>query len=107
MRGGRTTGLAYAHTDTRKQQLNEVLRKPASCGHHRPKRQRPCDQPYSIALWPVGIAGYGNTQERVENGKGQPRHQADLGVAQFQVTADVLRKNVDDLPVEKIEDIDD
>ena len=105
MRRRRATRLAHAHANPRQQQLDEILRQSAQGSHGRPDRQRTADQP-----WPVGGRAIRETrdrqaQDRVEQCEGQARHQADLRIAQTQFEPDRLGQDVDDLPIDEIEDV--
>src|SRR3546814_12344364 len=48
-----------------------------------------------------------NAEQRIEDRERRPREQAEFGVGQAEVRLDRLGQDVDDLPVEEIEDIDD
>ena len=107
MRRRCATRLAYPHADPREQQLDEVLRQPAQRGHGRPDRQRAADQPGAVGRCPVREPRDRQAEHGVEQREGETGHQADLRIAQPQFEPDRFGKDIDDLPVDEIEDIDD
>ena len=107
MGGGRAARLADADADAREQQLDEILREPAQGRHHGPDGQRQRDQAHAVGPVPVGIARDRNAEQRIEDREGRSRQQAELRVAEPQIALDRLGEDIDDLPVEEVEDIDD
>ncbi len=106
MRRRRAPRLADAHPDPRQQQLPEILRQPAQRRHPRPYRKCDGDEAGAMGGRAVGETGDRYAQHRVEQRKGQPGHQPDLGVIQIQIACNRLGQDVDDLAVDEIEDID-
>ena len=99
--------LADPDANAGEQQVREILRQSAQCGHAAPDRERGGDQPRAVGARFVRIAGDRQAQHGVEQRECQPRHQADLLIAEVQVLGDRLGQDVDDLPIDKIEDVDD
>ncbi len=95
--------LAHAHADARQQQLREVLRHAAQCGHHAPHRQAGGDD--VAPAGPVCQPRDRDAQRGVEDREHQPRQQPQLRIAQRQVALDRLQQDRQDLPVHEAEEI--
>jgi hypothetical protein len=63
--------------------------------------------PTRLLFGPVGVARNGNAQHSIKQRERQTGHQPDLRIAQPQIILDRFGKDVDDLPVEEIEDVND
>ena len=68
MGGRRTACLSDAHTDPRENELEEILCQPASRRHQGPDRKRDGDNGGAITT--LGQLSNGQTQKRIEYGKG-------------------------------------
>ena len=107
VRGGCTACFTNAHADPCQQKLGEILRQSAQGRHRRPDRQRPADEPWSVGGRTVREPCNRQSEHGVEQRECQPGHQSDLRVAQAELHADRFGENIDDLPIDEIEDIDD
>src|SRR3546814_4172395 len=58
--------LADPDADARKEQLHEILREPAHCGHRRPDGERSGDQADAVGALLVGITRDRNAEQRIE-----------------------------------------
>ena len=72
-----------------------------------PDRQRAADQPGAVGRCPVREPRDRQAEHGVEQREGETGHQTDLRIAQPQFEPDRFGKDIDDLPVDEIEDIDD
>src|SRR3546814_9476332 len=88
--------LADPDADARKEQLHEILREPAHCGHRRPDGERSGDQADAVGALLVGITRDRNAEQRIEDRKGRPGEQAEFGVAELQAVLDRFGEDVDD-----------
>ena len=101
----RPAGFADADAESRDEQLDEVLRRPAQHCHRAPDSDGEGDD---IAPVPeVGPAGDGNAERGVDKGEGEARQHAELAVAELQVFNDVCRQDIDYLAVDEIENVND
>ncbi|MCY1458062.1 hypothetical protein D9M71_754150 [compost metagenome] len=79
--------------------MQEVLAQAAGCRRQAPEHDADGDDLRSGEA--VGQIGDGHAHERVEQRKGQPVQQAELGVADLQVGFDRLDHQRQDLPIHK------
>ena len=84
--------------------LREVDRQTASGGEQAPHREPDGDQ--SAAVAGIGDAGERKAENGVEERETESAQQADLGIADLQVAPDRADEQVEDLPVNEGEDID-
>ena len=89
----------HRHANTRQGQGPEVTGKAAEHGHHAPECAAPADQVAAVAS--VGKPPQGYRKQAVDQGKGQPRQQADLGVGNVKLGFDRLNHNAHDLAVDQ------
>jgi hypothetical protein len=97
----------HADADPCQEQLGEILGQAGNGRHAGPHRERRSYDQRPAAGRAVGIARDGDPQHGIEQRKSQPGHQSDLRVAQPQFEPDRFGQDVDDLPVDEIEDVDD
>ena len=77
----------------------------AQGGEPAPDRQR--DHHDALAAGGVGDTGDRDAHGAIDHREGEAGHHAKLGVIETQVSLDVFLQDVDDLPVDEIEDVDD
>jgi hypothetical protein len=97
--------LANADTYTGKRKLEEILRDAAYRRHRRPHGQRYRYQPDAVGACVVGVASDGDAKHCIEDSKCWARQQPKLRIAQAKFVFHGFGKDGDDLPVEKVEDV--
>jgi hypothetical protein len=104
---GRRHAARLADSDAHpgQEQLPEILGVAAQGREEAPERDRDRDDVDPAP--PVGEPGDRNRKARIEEGEGDPAHQAELAVGQRQLRLDRHRQHADDLAVDEIEDVGD
>ena len=90
--------------DKKQQQHDKAGRHPAQHGHGAPGNAGEGD--HRFAPDAVRQAADGEAEQGVEDGKGDARQQADLGVADVEFELDGLDEDGDDETVDVVEDVD-
>ena len=95
--------LADAHPAPEEHQGQEAVGHAAERGEARPDDDGQRDDVHPAA--PLGEAGDGDAERRIEQGEGQPTQQAELGVGELQVDLDRLTDGRDDRAVDEVEGV--
>jgi len=103
MSGWAASGFADAYTNARQQQLSIVSYPSLECRHQAPQSQR-----YGHNISPVSLVckpGDRNAHCYIKNSKRKPREQSQLRIGQLQFLFYGFPKNDQELPVYKVEDV--